>query len=319
MKCRKCGSALTPGAKFCKFCGKPVEQNDDRERNSRRVVCPGCGAEVREGKRFCTTCGFDLSLSKAQSAQPERFNPEPVEKKRRGPVIFLVVSLIVIILLIAAVGAYLWMNQDIEDKPSEESKISAEETVDTSWQDDQEESDSEEDSTAGDQEEGDATEEDKKLSADSNSSTGNATGAAGNQNGTGDSYNAGVIDESSAAEIAVDRYQQAYIKDIQTGGYTELYAAVELGSKMEETQKKFIKDCNLYEELYDSIPCGSTRIDAKTYHVTVIEEYYVLSYESGTEYILKQKCTYKVCKQADGTWKVADYVGIVEQLEKNVL
>lgn len=324
MRCQKCGNEFWPGAKFCKFCGKPVDQHDGRERNEGndipQMVCPACGAKVKGGKKFCTTCGFDFSSAKLRYAQPEASSPEPVRKKHKGPVIFLVVSLVVIVMLVAAVGIYFWMNRDGDGEPSGGADISSEESVDGPWQDDQEGSDREEDFSAEDKDaKDDAGIEDDEESIGSSSPAGNTGGTANNQNGTEHSSNSGLVDETSDAEIAVDRYQQAYIKDIQNGTYSELYTAVELGSKMEETQKKFIKNCNLYEELYDSISCDTARIDAKTYHVTVIEEYYVRSYESGAEYILKQKCTYEVCKQSDGSWKVADYIGLVEQLEKNVL
>lgn len=47
--CPNCGSALTPGAKFCVGCGKPVP--------AAPAVCPNCGRAFGDGERFCVGCG----------------------------------------------------------------------------------------------------------------------------------------------------------------------------------------------------------------------------------------------------------------------
>ncbi len=51
-KCKNCGVALAPGAKFCLECGTKVEV-------AQKITCPHCGATVQGGK-FCLECGGSL-------------------------------------------------------------------------------------------------------------------------------------------------------------------------------------------------------------------------------------------------------------------
>lgn len=51
-KCKSCGAALAPGAKFCLECGTKVEV-------AQKVICPHCGTTVQGGK-FCPECGGSL-------------------------------------------------------------------------------------------------------------------------------------------------------------------------------------------------------------------------------------------------------------------
>ena len=51
-KCKSCGAALAPGAKFCLECGTKVEV-------AQKITCPHCGATVQGGK-FCLECGGSL-------------------------------------------------------------------------------------------------------------------------------------------------------------------------------------------------------------------------------------------------------------------
>ena len=47
--CKKCGTRLPAGAKFCSECGTPVE-----------TLCPKCGAKLLENAKFCPECGEKL-------------------------------------------------------------------------------------------------------------------------------------------------------------------------------------------------------------------------------------------------------------------
>ena len=47
--CPNCGGSLTPGAKFCVSCGKPVP--------AAPAVCPNCGRAFQENENFCVGCG----------------------------------------------------------------------------------------------------------------------------------------------------------------------------------------------------------------------------------------------------------------------
>ena len=49
MECRRCGTTLEEGDRFCGDCGAPVG------------ACPSCGAPLTPGKRFCRACGATLA------------------------------------------------------------------------------------------------------------------------------------------------------------------------------------------------------------------------------------------------------------------
>ena len=49
-KCPKCGSKLTPNAKFCGGCGSPVGAKAT-------AFCPECGEQLQAQARFCPGCG----------------------------------------------------------------------------------------------------------------------------------------------------------------------------------------------------------------------------------------------------------------------
>jgi len=45
--CPGCGSAATPGARFCGKCGGNLAQ----------MLCGGCSGRLQPGDRFCAQCG----------------------------------------------------------------------------------------------------------------------------------------------------------------------------------------------------------------------------------------------------------------------
>ncbi len=51
--CANCRNPLTPGARFCAYCGMPVVAPAPR-------VCPNCHTPAQEGAAFCATCGTRL-------------------------------------------------------------------------------------------------------------------------------------------------------------------------------------------------------------------------------------------------------------------
>ena len=53
--CRQCGSALSPGTKFCPACGARAEAEPQPRR------CAQCGKEVAMGKNFCSACGTRIA------------------------------------------------------------------------------------------------------------------------------------------------------------------------------------------------------------------------------------------------------------------
>ena len=114
-------------------------------------------------------------------------------------------------------------------------------------------------------------------------------------------------------------YLYAFIDDVNNGTYRELYSAIASGSNMEELQQKFIDNADLHEELLDYDIINTKREDNDTYHITVVEKYDVTNYKDGSEYNLEQKCTYQVCRQRDGSWKIADFVGNIEVVNKSLI
>ena len=46
LRCRECGQALRPGARFCAKCGVVLSP-----------TCPKCGRKLRPGAKFCDGCG----------------------------------------------------------------------------------------------------------------------------------------------------------------------------------------------------------------------------------------------------------------------
>jgi predicted amidophosphoribosyltransferase len=49
VECRRCGTTLEEGDRFCGDCGAPVG------------ACPSCGTPLTPGKRFCRACGTALA------------------------------------------------------------------------------------------------------------------------------------------------------------------------------------------------------------------------------------------------------------------
>jgi hypothetical protein len=49
--CPHCRAGLSPGARFCASCGKPVGGG------VAKAFCSGCGAQLAAGARFCAGCG----------------------------------------------------------------------------------------------------------------------------------------------------------------------------------------------------------------------------------------------------------------------
>ncbi len=60
--CRFCGKSINPGTKFCRACGKPVQEqgNTDNAVQIKAAFCRGCGAPIKPDTRFCKECGMKL-------------------------------------------------------------------------------------------------------------------------------------------------------------------------------------------------------------------------------------------------------------------
>ena len=76
-KCRKCGSTLSEGVKFCGECGAKV---------SRQKVCPSCGVICASSAKFCGECGHALNIQNL-AVESER-KDDVVSQMERGMVCF---------------------------------------------------------------------------------------------------------------------------------------------------------------------------------------------------------------------------------------
>ncbi len=66
--CRKCGSPVSPGMKFCESCGAKIED---------LPACRQCGAPLDPNVKFCESCGTPVSAA-AEPAQPAQADAAPV-------------------------------------------------------------------------------------------------------------------------------------------------------------------------------------------------------------------------------------------------
>lgn len=54
IKCASCGELVLSTEKFCKNCGKPIEQ---KKENDAPKECISCGTQVLPTEKFCKNCG----------------------------------------------------------------------------------------------------------------------------------------------------------------------------------------------------------------------------------------------------------------------
>lgn len=75
--CSNCGHKLKMGAKFCPECGVKVDDDQQNEDQSNKVVqgkvhkCPNCGEIVKAFTTKCPLCGFEFRGVQASSAVKE--------------------------------------------------------------------------------------------------------------------------------------------------------------------------------------------------------------------------------------------------------
>ena len=118
-------------------------------------------------------------------------------------------------------------------------------------------------------------------------------------------------DDPMYVKTAVEDYLYAFVNDVRSSSYDEMYSVVESGSNLEQMQKKFIENSTVSEDLlgYEFNDCQ--KIDNDSYYVTATEKYDITQFKDGVQYYtITQKCTYLVRRQYDGSWKLADLVDI---------
>lgn len=95
MNCIKCNGVLPEDAKFCLFCGQPVEKEDLTKNNT---VCINCRKEFDSSYVFCDHCGYKLMTKEhygKECSKPifevksvKRFNGKKLKNKTDGSLVF---------------------------------------------------------------------------------------------------------------------------------------------------------------------------------------------------------------------------------------
>jgi hypothetical protein len=115
MKCIKCGSENSEGAKFCLKCGAPIPEEPKpapaQNTAAGAVYCPQCGTANARGDTFCQKCGARLDAQSGftqPTAVPPAKPPRPPRKPREpgaGGKWKLPVIIIAVVLVLAAAAA----------------------------------------------------------------------------------------------------------------------------------------------------------------------------------------------------------------------
>lgn len=137
MKCKKCGSYVNDGARFCRECGSEIViETGALEENT----CPECGNLLEENALFCNNCGYRLLVNQSKveysdkcphcnsvlkegamfcgecgmSTTEEVINSKsnvPKKKKDKG-LVFLIVLLVVVLIASASVIGYIYFQNN---------------------------------------------------------------------------------------------------------------------------------------------------------------------------------------------------------------
>lgn len=107
MKCPECSKEINDNAKFCKYCGKKIEDNNSISEIPEETIvekplfitCSKCGKEMQANKAFCTNCGNPLTETTAkEDVSGEEKKDKPKKKHSK------VIILLIVLLLIGGVG-----------------------------------------------------------------------------------------------------------------------------------------------------------------------------------------------------------------------
>lgn len=137
MNCKKCGSPVNDGAKFCRECGSEIVfETEALEGNT----CPECGNLLEENALFCNNCGHKLSeeyvqtdignrcphcnsplkdgalfcgeCGKSLEDEVEKSTPSVPKKKKDKGLVFLIVLLVVVLIASASVIGYIYFQNN---------------------------------------------------------------------------------------------------------------------------------------------------------------------------------------------------------------
>lgn len=137
MNCKKCGSQVNEGAKFCRECGSEIVfETEALEGNT----CPECGNLLEENAMFCNNCGHKLSeeyvqtdignkcphcnsplkdgalfcgeCGKSLEDEVEKSTPSVPKRKKDKGLVFLIVLLVVVLIASASVIGYIYFQNN---------------------------------------------------------------------------------------------------------------------------------------------------------------------------------------------------------------
>ncbi len=105
MICKKCGSEVGAGDKFCGVCGKTIPV-DMHQEDDNPMACSDCGAVFEEGTTFCGSCGHKIA-STQETGEAQRGSTS-VNKFPMGSIV-LVFALSCTIWFISFISFRLWL------------------------------------------------------------------------------------------------------------------------------------------------------------------------------------------------------------------
>ena len=126
MRCPGCSKEINDNAKFCKYCGKKIENNNPIFENSEEIpvekplfiTCPNCGKEMQADKAFCTNCGNPLNGVVIKEDASDKEKPS-APKRKSFKVILCLVALLIIGGAVTAATYFLKFNDNKSDKAVE--------------------------------------------------------------------------------------------------------------------------------------------------------------------------------------------------------
>ena len=121
MKCIECGREIDENAKFCKYCGRPIEKRIHEKR------CAICGALVGPDEKFCTECGAPIESDfKVQDARKENKHVETERKHRR----YFVKSVFLVMVVVVGCVLYFLLKGGERGTADNHTEVAAEEESD---------------------------------------------------------------------------------------------------------------------------------------------------------------------------------------------
>lgn len=297
MRCQNCGAEMPNGFAFCTRCGTPLATaGESRKPASGQNALGGVPSPAETDQ---TGWNETPARPNPYAANPAPIYAQPAEPKKQRPrwPLYIVIALLTALLVgmgYLLVSGYLDRDDDEDDDDDRREEIFAKADKD----------------------------EDKKDASAAEETAEPTPTPTPTPEPTPTPTPTPVPTSSPVSEgdakIAVENYLSAFTSDLNSEQYSRMYAYVQSGSAMESTQKDFIlksAERDLRETLLDCQLTGVTMQNENCYYVTAVETYEIRENEEPYHWWIRQRCTYQVNRQADGTWRVANFVGKIEKLD----